>query len=225
MLCCSPRSPGRSHRKPHGESTWERVQRWITQPRHYRPLGRNCPTAMGSMGEVSPDAATTGPEIRGSPGQVPLALAIRHLEPPSPRQVHLGLATSECPAQLLLSVLPPHCVRGGGGGRREVRVLSEVPSGQEWEAVPCHTPTHDRAFRQCPVILHGPRAISCPPGGEACNRATYTSAAQGHLGKKQHQLWSGRASHFRPASVHCPRRAAPRTLTWNWPWGLCAVCL
>ncbi|XP_005378002.1 PREDICTED: predicted GPI-anchored protein 58 isoform X2 [Chinchilla lanigera] len=94
MLCCFPKGQGRSPRTPRRESTWQRVRGWIAQPRCFRPLGRNLPTAMGSAGQVSPAPAPRCSEMNGSPEQVSLGLAARHLEPLSPEPDSLVLAST-----------------------------------------------------------------------------------------------------------------------------------
>ncbi|XP_010612353.1 uncharacterized protein LOC104855227 [Fukomys damarensis] len=95
MLCCFPRPRGRSLRTPRRGSTRERVRGWISKSRRKRTLARNRSVHhVGNTGQVSPESDTSGPEMRGSPGQVSLGPEARHFEKLSPGQEHLGLDTT-----------------------------------------------------------------------------------------------------------------------------------
>lgn len=94
MLCCFPRSRGRSQKTPRRQSTCERVRGWIARPRSFRALGRNRPTAMGSTGQVLQDSVTTDSKMTGSSEQVSVDLETTYSQLPSLEEVHLGPATT-----------------------------------------------------------------------------------------------------------------------------------
>ncbi|XP_005377980.1 PREDICTED: translation initiation factor IF-2-like [Chinchilla lanigera] len=146
MLCCFPRPQGGRRRTPRRESTWARVRRWIARPRLFGPRGRNRPTAVGSTARVSPDPATTGSEIRGSPQRVSLGLDRSHLEPPSPGQVHLGSVgtignqAAESPAEVCTE-------RTELAGADTQRTLTELPEQASLDSGPVSRPCFPEGSR------------------------------------------------------------------------------
>ncbi|XP_010612358.1 uncharacterized protein LOC104855239 [Fukomys damarensis] len=133
MLCCFPRSRGRSLRTPRRESTWERVRGWMTKSRRNRPLGRNRSAHVGSTGQVSPDPEALGPEMRGSHGQASLGLETRHSE-------KIGNQEAESLAEVC-------AVRTAQTGRPHT--LSEPPEQAFPDSCPINGPSFQEPTRAC----------------------------------------------------------------------------
>lgn len=116
----------------------------------------------------------------------------------------------ESPPQLQSFGLPECLVCGGLS-------MGKAPAGREqvlggYVLRSCHIPMHDRVGRRrrtVPRDYPEPRATSCPPGIEACDRAVCVSAAQDCLGQKQHKLWSDRPSCSVLSAVCCSTELPP----------------